>query len=533
MSQDKPEKDFSAAKMRTLGAVDYNRIHAGNRVLKDDVTITKDFLANYSRKKVTKEDIERALSRKDLDSLRRYSEVYYTKSGIYSRLCRYMAFLFRYDWMVTPVTGWDAKVKDSKVIEGWLRGCKFLENSEFKKVCGDIALKVMRQGCYYGYRLDKADSTHLQELPVGYCRSRYTNDGWPVVEMRMNYFDEAFPDQEYRLKVLKLYPKEIQKAYLAYKRQTLEKDFSSDALGWAVLDPERTVKFNVGNSDIPMFVSVIPHLIDLEKAQDIDNRRMEQQIMKIIIQQFPMGKNDDPIFDIDQMNALHASAVNMLGDAIGVDVLSTLADVNVADMSDKGNISSADQLEKVERTVYNEAGVSQLQFNSNGSVALEKSIINDESSLLGLVYQFQTFANKLLAPLNRNKKLTYRVQMLPTTSYNYKDLAKLYKEQASLGYSKLLPQVALGMTPTSVVMNALFENKTLSLTDLFIPPQSSNTVSSSAANGSTKTNQSDQTVDGNGNVVDKKGEVGSQGGRPEIADEDKSAKTIANKESSN
>lgn len=524
MSQEESKRDFSPAKLRSIGAANYNRIRAGNRVLKDDVAVTKDFLSDCRRKEITKKDVYRALEKHDLKSLRHFSEVFYCRSGIYGRLCRYMAFLYRYDWMINPVVDWNTRVKDSKIIEGWLRGCKYLENSELKRVCGDIALKVMRQGAYYGYRLDRSDSTHLQELPIDYCRSRYTNNGWPVVEMNMAYFDAAFPDQDYRLKVLRLYPNEIQKAYVEYKKQTLEKDFSNDTLGWAVLDPQKTVKFNVGNSDIPMFVSVIPHLIDLEKAQEIDNKRMEQQILKIIVQQFPMGKNDDPVFDTDQMNALHQGAVNMVGDAIGVDVLSTLADVQVADMSDKGNASSVDQLEKVERTVYNEAGVSQLQFNSNGSVALEKSIVNDEASLSSLLYQFQAFADRLLEPLNRNKKLSYKVLMLPTTAYNYKDVAKLYKEQTTLGYSKLLPQVALGMSPTSVIMNALFENKVMKLGELFIPPQSSSTMSSSdAKSAQQQTTAKTDSADGTSQA-----DVGEEGGRPELADGDKSEKTVNN-----
>lgn len=515
-------RDFSAQKLRSMGATDFNRVRVGARTLSGDVALTKDFLQGYSKREVTKKDVEKAIAKNDLPELRRFSEVFYARSGIYSRLCRYMAFLFRYDWMITPVVAWKSKVKDTKVIEGWLRGCKYLENSNFKKACGDIALKVMRQGAYYGYRLDDSDATYLQELPIAYCRSRYTVRGWPAVEMNMKYFDTAFPDQAYRLKVLRMYPSEIQKAYVAYKKSTLEKDFPSDDLGWVMLDPQKTVKFNIGNSDIPMFASVIPHLLDLENAQEIDNKRMAQQILKIIIQKFPMGKNDDPIFDVDQMNALHASAVTMLGDSIGVDVLSTLADVQVADMSDKGNVSSVDQLSKVERTVYNEAGTSQLQFNSDGSVALEKSIVNDEASMTSLIYQFQEYANRLLEPLNRDRRVTYTVQILPTTAYNYKELSKLYKEQATFGYSKLLPQVALGMTPTTVVMNALFENKTMRLTDIFIPPQSSNTMSSGA------TTQQKTSTTSNGKDVESQGDVGESGGRPQVADGDKSPNTVDN-----
>lgn len=522
--------NFSASKLRTLGADTnkFNRIAVGGKSLANDVVITKDWLQSFGRKKTDKKTVIDAIEKGNLAELRRLSNIFYRRSGIYSRLCRYMAYLFRYDWMITPVVSWKNKPQDTKVIEGWLRGCKFLENSKFKKTCGDIALKVMRQGCYYGYRLDQKEASFLQELPVAFCRSRYTLNGWPAIEMNMKYFDEAFSDPDYRLRVVKMYPREIQKAYVDYKKELLKKDFASDDLGWVLLDPEKTVKFNVGNSDVPMFANVIPHLIDLENAQAIDNKKMEQQILKIIVQQFPMGKNDDPIFDVDQMNALHASAVGMLGDAIGVDILSTLADVQVADLSDKGNLSSVDQLTKVERTVYNEAGVSQLQFNSDGSVALEKSIVNDEASLMGLLYQFQEYANRLLAPLNKSPRLQFQVQILPTTSYNYRDLTKLYKEQTTLGYSKLLPQVALGQNPTSVIMNALFENKTMKLDEIFIPPQSSNTMSGNAAK---QQESKTQTIDNDGNVADVKKDTTEQGGRPELADDDKSEKTIANRES--
>ena len=50
----------------------------------------------------------------------------------------------------------------------------------------------------------------------------------------------------------------------------------------------------------------------------------------------------------------------MLSKAIGLDVLTTFADVKVEDMADKSTTTTTDELEKVERAVYNEAGVSQM-----------------------------------------------------------------------------------------------------------------------------------------------------------------------------
>ena len=265
-------------------------------------------------------------------------------------------------------------------------------------------------------------------------------------------------------------------------------------------------------------------------AQDLDRKKMQQKLLKIVIQKMPLDKNGDLIFDVDEARELHNNAVRMLGKAIGVDVLTTFADVDVADMADKNTTTSVDELEKVERTVYNEAGVSQMQFNTSGNLALEKSILNDEASMYNLVLQFESFLNSLLDPYNKSpKKLVYRAQILTTTIYNYKEMAKLYKEQTQLGYSKMLPQIALGQTQSSVLANAYFENDMLDLLHVFIPPLMSSTMNADALNngggGNGKTNQKLSSS----KLPGEKGEAG----RKEKADDEKSEKTIANRESMN
>ena len=75
----------------------------------------------------------------------------------------------------------------------------------------------------------------------------------------------------------------------------------------------------------------------------------------------------------------------MLGKAIGIDVLTTFAEVEVADLADKSTTTSIDELEKVERTVFNESGTAQNIFNTDGNLALEKSILDDEANLYYLI----------------------------------------------------------------------------------------------------------------------------------------------------
>ena len=226
----------------------------------------------------------------------------------------------------------------------------------------------------------------------------------------------------------------------------------------------------------------------------------------------PLDKNNDLVFDVDEMQDLHNNAVKMLGKAIGIDVLTTFADVDVADMADKNTTTTVDDLSKVERALYNESGVAQNLFNTEGNLALEKSILNDEASMYCLLLQFESFLNQLIERFGA-KKLSLKAQILTTTIYNYKEMAKLYKEQTQLGYSKMLPQIALGQSQSSILANAYFENDILDLLHVFIPPLSSNTMNADV-------------------LTTKKGET-KEAGRKEKPDDQKSEKTIANKESMN
>ena len=53
----------------------------------------------------------------------------------------------------------------------------------------------------------------------------------------------------------------------------------------------------------------------------------------------------------------------------------------------------------------------------------------------------------------------------------------MYKEQVQLGYSKMLPQIALGHSQSSILNTAYFENEILHLSEIMIPPLMSSTMS--------------------------------------------------------
>lgn len=493
---------------------DFSKIKVGLKQLEDAVINLGDYRKANPRL-ADKEEILRAINDNNIPMMREVSTFFFRISGIYARLAKHLSHFYRYDWVLTPHTPGN-KLSNDKIVEPFYRALNCLDGFGAKRFFGKVALETIIKGCYYGYRLQDGDSVQVQDLPQNYCRSRFSVMGKPAVEFNMKYFDDAYKDGVQKMKVLNLFPKEFKIGYEKYRNGELPPDFKGDTAGWYLLDINNTVKFNIGGVDYPIFISVIPHIIDLDAAQELDRKKMAQKLLKIIIQKMPLDKNGDLVFDVDEAQELHNNVVKMLGKAIGIDVLTTFAEVDVADLADKSSVTSIDELEKVERTVYNESGTAQNLFNTDGNIALEKSILDDEASLYDLILQFQDFLNEILKPFNKNpKKLFFRVDILPTTIYNYKDLSKLYKEQTQLGYSKMLPQVALGQAQSTILATARFENEVLDLASIFIPPMSSNTMSSDS--------------------LKKKGGDGEEkkAGRKEKADDEKSEKTIKNKESMN
>jgi len=511
----------------------YGDIKVGPKVLKDAVIDLGAYRKLYDKTGLhiyDRVEILRAIAEKDVHKLRLISDFFYRTNGIYQRICNYYATMYRYDWYTVP-TIYDEKVtsnqeKIKKVINEWFQIIDYLDNSNIRKITAEISMKVVKYGVCYGYIVEGTDSIMFQELPADYCRCRYYINNLPAIEFKMAYFDEKFRDPTYRMKVLKMFPKDFQKGYILYKERKLVPDFEGDTSGWYLLDPGNAVRFCLtGTNEIPFFINVIPYLLDLDAAQDLDHRKQMQELLKIIVQKLPLDKNNDPIFDNEEGEQMHDNAVAMLQHAIGTDIITTIADVEAIDLSDTSNVDS-DDLARVERAVYNAAGVSQNLFNSDKNLSINNSILQDEGLMRDLKLQFEILFDTILQRRNSNrKKYNFRFYILDTTQYNYKELSKLYKEQMTVGFGKMLAQIALGHTQNSILSTAYFENDILSLSEVMIPPMMSSTIGSEDIQtlGKGGKNQPAQTKTNTGES--------SSGGRPKKDERELSDKTIQNKES--
>jgi len=476
--------------------VNFAKMTRGMDVIDDAVIELEKFRkSKYRTSFADKDAIINALETNNTKFLREMSNYYVSISGIYSRFVKYLAGILTYSWYAYPYM--PQENYNEKKVERELNGViQYLDNLGIPITFYDISTKVIIDGAFYGYMINNPSKTlgTILELPVDYCRSRYKYNGMDAVEFNVKYFTEQIIDPEQRAIVLKNFPPEFNKNYQAYRAGVLKVD-KMDGGAWFLCDLNLAMKFSLSTNDIPIFSSVTPTLINLDEAKQLDMKKTMQELLKIIIQKMPLDKNSEMVFDLDEAQAMHNNACRMLSNAVNVDVLTTFAEIDVADLDNANASSVKDPLQKVERGVFNEAGISQMLFATDGNIALEKSILNDESLMFYLLGQYQNKLNSIIEFLF-NKKSTFKISMPNLSIYNLDRKEKMFKELATAGYSKLLPAITSGMSQSEFLSLNEYENKILKLNEKMVPLSISSTQSAGTGKvgAPTKDNPSEKTI---------------------------------------
>jgi hypothetical protein len=71
-----------------------------------------------------------------------------------------MAYMYRYDWLVTPY--YATNIKHDKILDGFNKVLLYSDNFAAKRFFREVALKVIRNGCYYGYLMPHNDRMTVQ-----------------------------------------------------------------------------------------------------------------------------------------------------------------------------------------------------------------------------------------------------------------------------------------------------------------------------------------------------------------------------------
>lgn len=535
-----PHRDFGMLKVRKM------KVRQSEAVIFASQADSTDF-SRMSNDKLIKICRDKEMSKK-----RALSRWFFQTNGIYNRAVRYIADILRFDFMLYPNLDLDKEIQDAeaeKILKKFNEVLEHFDNSAIQLLCRKWAAQICIDGAYYGYICeDINDKLVVQDLPIDFCRSRFLHRGLPLVEFNLEYFNKVTNNEDTRERYLALFPAEIQEGYRKFKNGKMKAEEQGDKDGWMLLDANRAFKLNFygdWDQDVPPFLQAIPALIELSEVQDLQKEKLLQEIQKILVQRFELDKNGQIPFTMPELQRLNQNAIDMVGDAVGISVLSTIADVHLEDLNNGAGDEANNSVEAAEDSAYNDFGIASSLFNTDGNLALEKSITTDEAYVKPLLLQFEQFFNRYLEWKFNKSSLKFRLKMLNTSIFNFKELSSLYKDLTKIGFSRFLPIVSLGHTQKEVISMAKLEQQIMQLDAYMLPPFSSNTMSSDTwsdikaqqemiiqgrkdgiANPATQANAAGS---GGGNAArPSKADDGGAGGRPTLPADQRSDKTLAN-----
>ena len=460
-----------------------------------------------------KEEIEEILLNGEPEELRELSLNFYYSSGIYRNFITYFSNLLTYAHLLVPIVKNEKKLsKIEPVYEDCLR---LVDNFGVETRFAEIFQKVLTEGGVYGLIKFSSDKKYanIQFLPYDYSRARFrTLDGIDIVEFDVQYFDTHIFTEETRKIALKNFPKEVQRGYEAYSLGKGDR--------WVPLEAGYGFHFCLFE-ERPFFINSIPSIMNYDDYQVIDKRKQAQDLKKILVHELPTYQ-DQLVIDPEEGLSIHDGVVKMLGEHNpDLDVITTWGKAHIEAVSEKEN-QMKDAVERSEKVVYAESGLSSEIFAAEGNLALGHSLEKDLSNAMYLANKIATWFTYILNVNFETKNSAFSFKILPISNYNRSDMFKMTLQAAQTGYSFLLPALCEGLQQSDLSNIKFLENNILNLGEIMTPLKSSYTSSGSS---------SDKETDKESTKETKTVDVTNVGGRTVKEQTELNDRTIENKES--
>lgn len=508
------KRDFAKYRLQLsrankLGFISSRDIGGGGRWGKRNDPVFADF---------TLEQIQQIICNGDLKECRELSRYFYRTNSTYRNNIDFLASLPLYDTVVIPIFQ-EGKGSKTQIIKAFYNACKFVDALDIPNTFSRISKEWIKTGIYTGILQYDGDTATIQDLPLEYCRTRFKDfNNLNILEFNVQYF-ERIMDKELQEFMVSTYPVIIQEAWQDWKDRKLNDP-------WVMLPAAAGgVCFTFAGDSTPLLIASIPELKKLDDAIKREEKRDENELYKLLIQQMPITSDGELVFQLDEVADIHSSIAEMLGDLDTVDVLTTFGDTTLESLQENSAASQTnDRLEKYKKNVWDAVGRGEILFNPDGSSSLAYAIKKDESLMINYLNAYETWIKYHINDRFSRNGLEFDFEILPTTVFNRQDLQSTYFRGAQYGFSKMFAGVVMGIKQRDQLSLMNFENDFLEMSAKMVPLQSSYTTSGTAVANEEKTNSGAQTTTNNPGPKD----LNNKGGRPELPDEQKSEKTQAN-----
>ncbi len=408
------------------------------------------------------------------EGLQGISSLMLANNGNYQRLIKYFGSMARFDHILYPITT-EGKVvqKNNNFQKSYLEASQLLQKMNLKHNCRWWANRLIAQGELFLYKIEDNSGIVYQEIPSFICRANRVENGVIRYQVDLSRID---------LYLLATLPLEIQNMYQKKCDGTYE-------FNWFDVS-NNGVAFNIwGNSlphGIPFFTSLFDKLLLVEDFEDLNEDLTKVDNLKIIHQTIPTDKDGNVLMDEDVAVVYHNATKKNLPS--GVTITTNPLGMEVLNLQTNGNENNrgVSYLNTIQNSVYTSAGVDTGIFNgtTTSNILLQASLIADEQIAIDMIAMFQDYINQDLSK-RKFGGTVWQIKIFDTTCYNREMRIADARANLSLGGSKMEFLSVSGYTPLESYQ-VLKTEQLLGFNDMFLPVQTSYTMSSDDNNKGTK-----------------------------------------------
>lgn len=430
---------------------------------------------------------------------RKLSQTFININQRYKDFVSSTANALKFSYTVVPIQKkGESLPKTSSLKEKYYDVLRFMQRTDLPNLGNKILYSAIRDGAYYGLiQTSNKKFFSIIDLPFDFCRTRYKDkNNLPIVEFNVNYFN-SITDLSEREEILNSYPEFIREAYN-------NKNKLNKIKRW--IDIPTSIGICVyGNDFNPLFLPVIPSLIEYEEAKEMDKKKFIKGLKTILSLEFDHTSDGKFIVEPQELVEIHNGVVKLLKEGnndntTAITSYGSLKSVNI----DPANNETEEFVPNAKQEIYSNAGMSAELFSPENSSSLEMSTTVDLGRIMTYAKKISRYLTSYINNTMGSTELIFKVKILPITRQNEQKWIDNSFKMASSGYSLLLPAIALGFEPIEFLNLKEVENEYFNIVDKLIPPQTSYTSSQEETNnGRPQLEELDRTEKTNQNIKSK------------------------------
>lgn len=394
-------------------------------------------------------------------NLRDASGYMYISSMHYQRLIKYYAGLYTGAYVLSPIGFKKDSVNADSLKRQFYRASETLELINIPSLMQTAITIALRDGAYYGVKLQDGLSVFIQKINPDYCKIT------SVVNDTFLYSVDMTKVGRY----LEYYPPIFATMYAQYL-ETGEK--------WQEVPSDLSVCIKADKTQpdfsVPPFAPVMPSLYTIANTEALQETASELSNYKMITGLIPTDDRGNPTIPFDIVQQYYAHMKSAIGENVGLAFSPFKLDDFSFDQS--GGAKDVDQISRATANFWETAGSSGLLHGiANDTSGVTKlAIKNDETFVLGMVQQFEAVLNRILK-ISGTGAVKFKINILPVTVFNRDEMVKEYKEGAAFGIGKSYYCAAMGISQADVAGLDFLERSIVDF-DSLTPLKSSYTTAS-------------------------------------------------------